>query len=337
MKFQIGDKVLLLHSNEEGEVVDIINDEMVLVNVDGVSFPAYADQLDFPYYKRFTDKSCSPGKDEKKYIDDVKKEKPGLVTKAEDGVWLSFLPLMEMDEAGEEVVKEMKLYLLNETSTSFNFIFELHFYGKPDFELKNEILPFEKFYLYDLPFESMNDSPVFAFKFSLKEPVKNKAEYFETSLRLKPRQLFSKIEDLNAKREASFSHVLFKSYPDKKEEPAIYIPQVRKERTYDISKIRQQLEKPLSVIDLHIEKLTDNWQRMSNFEIMAFQLRTFEKYYSLAVLHLQPSLIVIHGVGSGKLRDEIHDILRTKKEVRSFVNQYHPFYGFGATEITFQY
>ena len=244
---------------------------------------------------------------------------------------------MEMDEAGEEVVKEMKLYLLNETSTSFNFIFELHFYGKPDFELKNEILPFEKFYLYDLPFESMNDSPVFAFKFSLKEPVKNKAEYFETSLRLKPRQLFSKIEDLNAKREASFSHVLFKSYPDKKEEPAIYIPQVRKERTYDISKIRQQLEKPLSVIDLHIEKLTNDWQRMSNFEMLTLQLRTFEKYYSLAVLHLQPSLIVIHGVGSGKLRDEIHDILRTKKEVRSFVNQYHPFYGFGATEITFQY
>jgi len=337
MKFQIGDRVLLLHSNEEGEVVDIINDEMVLVDVEGVCFPAYTDQLDFPYYKRFTEKSQSGIKSEKKYIDDLKKEKKDQVIRTENGVLLSFLPLMQMDEAGEEVVKNMKLYLLNETSSVYNFIFELQLFGEAEFELKNEILPFEKFYLYDLPFESMNDSPAFAFKFSLKEPAKNKAEYFEASVRLKPRQLFGRIEELKEKNEASFAYLLFKDYPDKKEEPAVYFTPIKKKSTYDISKIKQQLEKPLSVIDLHIEKLTNDWQRMSNFEMLTLQLRTFEKYYDLAVLHLQPSLIVIHGVGSGKLKDEVHNILRTKKEVRSFVNQYHPLYGFGATEIFFQY
>jgi dsDNA-specific endonuclease/ATPase MutS2 len=46
---------------------------------------------------------------------------------------------------------------------------------------------------------------------------------------------------------------------------------------------------------------------------------------------------VIHGIGEGKLRDEIHDILRLKKEVKSFVNQYDPRFGYGATEIFFQY
>jgi dsDNA-specific endonuclease/ATPase MutS2 len=46
---------------------------------------------------------------------------------------------------------------------------------------------------------------------------------------------------------------------------------------------------------------------------------------------------VIHGVGSGRLRDEIHDLLRLKREVKSFVNQYHPSYGYGATEIYLQY
>ena len=56
MKFQIGDKVLVLHSNEEGEVIDIINDKMVMIDVRGVKFPAYIDQLDFPYFKRFTEK-----------------------------------------------------------------------------------------------------------------------------------------------------------------------------------------------------------------------------------------------------------------------------------------
>ncbi|WP_315816038.1 hypothetical protein [Paraflavitalea speifideaquila] len=57
MKFQIGDKVVVLHSNDDGEVVDIINEKMVMVDVRGVKFPAYTDQLDFPYFKRFTEKN----------------------------------------------------------------------------------------------------------------------------------------------------------------------------------------------------------------------------------------------------------------------------------------
>lgn len=56
MKYQIGDEILVLHSNEEGKVVDFINDKMVMIEVRGVKFPAYMDQIDFPYFKRFTQK-----------------------------------------------------------------------------------------------------------------------------------------------------------------------------------------------------------------------------------------------------------------------------------------
>lgn len=342
MKFQIGDKVLLLHSNEEGEVVDIINDEMVLVDVEGVSFPAYIDQLDFPYFRRFTEKKQVPPSGDRKYIDDLKKEKQETAIQKESGVWLTFLPVMKTDEFGDEVVEEMKLHLLNQTIQTYHFIYELHFFGKPDFELQNEIHPFEDFYLHDILFEAMNDSPSFEFKFSLKPPIvigmeKEKAGYHETSLRLRPKQLFSKLEDLKKKNEASFSYRLFETYPDKPLEHEIYFPELKKQKTYDLSKVKDQMEPPRSVLDLHIEKLANDWYGLSNFEILTLQLRTFEKYYDLAVMHMQPSLIVIHGVGSGKLRDEIHASLRQKKEVRSFVNQYHPLYGFGATEILFQY
>ncbi len=75
MKFQIGDKVVVTHSNEEGEVVDIINNKMVMVDVRGVKFPAYVDQLEFPYFKRFTEKKLFPPKKEKKFIDDIPREK----------------------------------------------------------------------------------------------------------------------------------------------------------------------------------------------------------------------------------------------------------------------
>ena len=62
MKYQIGDRVLLLHSNEEADVIDIINEKMLMVDVNGVQFPVYMDQVDFPYFKRFTEKKIVPFK-----------------------------------------------------------------------------------------------------------------------------------------------------------------------------------------------------------------------------------------------------------------------------------
>lgn len=67
------------------------------------------------------------------------------------------------------------------------------------------------------------------------------------------------------------------------------------------------------------------------------QLSEFEKWYDLAVAHHQPNFIVIHGVGSGRLKEEIHELLKIRKEVKYFVNQYDPRFGYGATEIAFQY
>ena len=84
MKYQIGDIVLLLHSNEEGRIVDLINDQMLMVDVKGITFPVYKDQVDFPYFKRFSEKKILSTKKEKKYIDDVFTEGHGTLY-ASDG------------------------------------------------------------------------------------------------------------------------------------------------------------------------------------------------------------------------------------------------------------
>ena len=108
-------------------------------------------------------------------------------------------------------------------------------------------------------------------------------------------------------------------------------------KLYEASKARQNMAPARSVVDLHIEKLTDEHNRMSNFEMLTLQLKEFEKYYELAIAHHLPSMIFIHGIGTGKLRDELHELLKLKKEVKLFVNQYHASYGYGATEVFFQY
>jgi hypothetical protein len=339
MKFQIGDKVLLLHSNEEGEVVEIINKKMVEVEVDGVRFPVYIDQIDFPYFKRFTEQK-QPPKLVKTYIDQLKKEKTTGVDqkKPESGVHLLLLPVFDKDIFDEDIVEYFKVYIINHTSLDYHFKYELSYLNKEGFSLKNELLPGQEFYIHDLPFENVNDGPRFSVEFSLKILDKKKADHFEASVKLKGKQIMSKVEELLLKQESSFTYLLMDTYPDKVEKEKLDLGKLSAAgfHIYDASKPRHT-PSARSVIDLHIDKITHDWKGLSNYEILSLQLKEFEKYYDLAIQHLQPNLIVIHGVGEGVLRDEIHQILKYKKEVKSFVNQYHPKYGNGATEIYFQY
>ena len=338
MKFQVGDKVILMHSGEDAEVVEFINKEMALVDVNGVRFPVYLDQIDFPYFDRFTKKSV-PALKPKIFAEDIKKEKATAKYKVGEGVWLSFLPVFDKDVFDDDIVDYFRIYMVNQTNLHLDFKYWLRFLGATDFELKNNITPLQDFYLHDIKLEAMNDSPRFDIEFSLNVPDKNKIPYLETSLKIKPKQLFKQIEEIRLKQEASFSYIMLEQYPDKPEEETDWKKlSDAGYKVYEGGKIhRQHLEPARTVVDLHIEKLSDNWQQLSNLAKLDLQLKTFEKYYELALLHHQPQLIVIHGIGSGKLRDEIHDILRLKKEVKSFVNQYHPSFGYGATEIYFDY
>jgi len=340
MKFQVGDKVLVLHSNEEGEVVDIINNKMVMVDVRGVKFPAYIDQLDFPYFKRFTEKKLFPDKKKPKaYVDNLKKEKDAPAQQVADGAWLLFLPEFDMDEFGDDVVTNLKVHLVNHTHHGYTFTYRLSFFGKPSFDLTNQVYAFKDFYLHDVPFSDMNDSPVFSFEFSLLTPDKARASHYEASVKIKPKQLFTKIEEIKSKGEATFSYLLFKEYPARSAEEDIVVPDTPAQgyKIYDAAQARQHLEPARQELDLHIERLTPDWQGMTPLEKLGLQLQAFEKYLDLAIAHHLPSMIIIHGVGTGRLRDELHEALKYKREVKTFINQYDPRYGYGATEVFFQY
>ncbi len=336
MKYEIGDNIIVLHSDEEGKVIEIINDKMVMIEVRGVKFPAYMDQIDFPYYKMFTQKK--PVEKKKIYVDDIRREKTTTKKKTSDGVFINFLPVFDKDIFDDDVVEKLKIYLVNQNEEAYNFDYNLFFSGESSFHLKSNIEGLSDFYLHDVSFEDMSDNPKFDFEFSLANDNKKKAPFFEATLKLKAKQLFKKIEETQLKNEPSFAYELFTSYPDKIDEQKVDLSRLGNAgyRMYDASKTRQNLPPARSVVDLHIEKITDSWKHLSNFEILTLQSNEFEKYYELALLHQLHQFIVIHGVGEGKLRDEIHESLRLKDDVKSFVNQFHPLYGYGATEIYFK-
>ncbi|MFY7963507.1 MAG: Smr/MutS family protein [Chitinophagaceae bacterium] len=340
MKYQIGDDIIVLHSNEEGKVIDIIDEKMIMIEVRGVKFPAYMDQIDFPYFYRFSKKKIvEETKPVKVFIDNIPKEKPQPnQLKTADGVWLVFIPKFSFDEFDDDYVELLKIHLVNKTNTAYKFAYDHQLQGKSQFQLENQIQAYHDFYLHDIAFETVNDSPSFDIDFSLVETNKLKNDHFEASLKLKPKQVFQRIQQMKKNNEPTFAYQLFEEYPDRVFEEYHDIDKLAKKgfKIYDLSKIKEHLEPARSVIDLHIEKLVDNFQGKSSLEILTIQLKEFEKWYDLAVANKQPNFIVIHGIGKGKLKEEIHQLLKLRKEVKYFVNQYDERFGYGATEIFFQ-
>lgn len=342
MKFEIGDKILLLHSKEEGTVVDIINADMVMVEVGKVTFPVYLDQIDFPYFHRFTTPKPAPppqkiqGYDikpeKKKYEDNIRMSR---------GMFLSILPVFRMD-AYEEHVQSLKFHLLNETSEAYRFNFQVWLRNSMEMEIRNEIQPFSNFYLSDLLFESLNDSPRLEFVFFPKEKNDKLASSFPKTWKPKVKQLFLQLSELQARRDATLSQLLFEKYPEKSKNDKPYfdtssIGSLSAGSTAAVAPVPEPPAQPKYELDLHIEMLVKEWRGLKNIEILAIQLNEFVHYLELAIVHHQHSMIVIHGVGKGKLKEEIHAILRDTPEVERFVNEYHPRYGYGATEIFFRH
>ncbi len=341
MKFEVGDTVVVRHSNEDGVVKEIINDKMVLVDVRGVKFPAYTDQLDFPYFKMFSQKrNIEDKKPVKQYIDDIRKEKNAPKYKVSEGVWLLFFPLFDKDVFDDDLVESLKIYIVNQTENGLKFHYWLRFKGHTDIELQNEVYALSEFYLMDIKFEKLNDGPSFDFEFGLLSQDKTKAEYFEASYKPKAKQVFKQIETIQQKGEAFFSTQLFEHYPDR---PKATKPPVDtglglnklSDAGFKIINSKRVYNEPAppSVIDLHIEKLAIDYASMTAHEKLSFQLSALEKYLDKAILHHLKHVVVIHGVGKGRLKEEIHELLKLKPAVKSFVQQYHPWYGNGATEV----
>ncbi|HLP10370.1 MAG TPA: Smr/MutS family protein [Flavobacteriales bacterium] len=89
-------------------------------------------------------------------------------------------------------------------------------------------------------------------------------------------------------------------------------------------------------IDLHIENLLDNWQKMSNYDILQYQMRFFRRKFEKFMQQKVTKVIVIHGKGEGVLKSELrHELM--KYENVEFLDGSYLDYGIGATEIRIHY
>ena len=80
-------------------------------------------------------------------------------------------------------------------------------------------------------------------------------------------------------------------------------------------------------VDLHIELLTSNYHYLDNFEIVQMQLNECHKKIQQAINSNITKLIIVHGIGAGVLKSEVHKLLRDYK-LRFYLSK-----DAGATEV----
>lgn len=333
MKFSIGDRILLKRSGEEGHVTAYINGQMLEVEVDGTTFPVYLDDIDHPYLKWFTDKNAKKNKQslpEQLPIEKKEDRKQRLAK----GVYLSFMPVYKTDDM-EEVVDYLKVYLLNELQQGVKFVYDMRLLNKSIFRHEGVLHAFGNVYLHSISYTDMNDQP--RFHWQLMDTVNTNMATAEDVLRIRPAKLFEHITSLMKHSEPTFSYLLIADFaPMKKPEPKERFEPLARSKALPLVTTRT-IEAARYEIDLHIENLVENKRGLSNADIIKIQLDNLQHYLQLAIVHRQERMVVIHGLGKGKLREEVHAILKQIPEVSRYKNEWSGRYGFGATEIWFRY
>ena len=86
------------------------------------------------------------------------------------------------------------------------------------------------------------------------------------------------------------------------------------------------------VVDLHFDQLVDYPKNFSAFEKLEIQLREAKKALESCKKSGIKKLILIHGVGEGRLKEEVHSMLERMDRLR-FYDASLAEYGRGATEV----
>ncbi len=197
------------------------------------------------------------------------------------------------------------------------------------------MIPYNYLLLHTIEYDLLNEMPAVTLEV---RDVMNKTFTGTLIQKIKAQNFFNKLADTPLLQKQGYNYkVNLKSSVPKREavkERVRFDAELLKQMMMDVPAVKDDsIESPVIEIDLHIEKLAGDHARLNPGDILNIQVRAFQQALERAIVHRADRLYAIHGIGTGKLKNEIHRLLKTYKEIRSFNNDYHPRYGYGATEI----
>jgi hypothetical protein len=332
MKFSVGDKMLIKKTGEEGYVVSLIDKELIEVSVEGTIFPIYIDEIDHPYLRWFTQKNNDERKKkvlrEQIPIEKLDEKKP----KVASGIHLVFMPVFHIVEM-EEQVERIKIFIINHSRYTVTFKYAVRLSERLLFSYQGLLQPFSDVYLHYIDWEYMQDIP--RFEWQLEETLSSQYAIHQDVIKIKSSKLFEQISSLQASSTATFQYTLLQEFSIKEKVKEVFkLPSII---PHTPQKVRSIQDIPKYELDLHIEQLLADTKGLSNAEMVHIQLVALERYLDIAIKNRQDKMVVIHGVGKGVLRSEVHRILKENDFVKNIEAGWHAGYGFGATIVYFQY
>jgi hypothetical protein len=338
MKFKIGDEVRFLNEKGEGVVTKIINKTSVGVTIeDGFEIPFLISELVGIYENQ------PELKREQEIIEEapvVYINNPEKRTESEKGIYFALSP----EKLNDISHSDFNLWLIN--NTAYDIFYCASVLNGKNYSVfdKGEMSANNSRLIETIDKKKIDDYSTVKIDvlFFSQKPFDHQEPLSEI-IKIKPVKLFKQ----NAFTENDFipEKALVINVFDFKEDLYFELPESKKT---DLSKLLFQkhstsqgpkISKPHKInnpeydmeIDLHIEELIDNYGGMSNAEIITVQLRHFQGALDKAINQRYRTLTVIHGVGNGRLKQEVRSILKSMN-IRFHDGSYSK-YGFGATEV----
>ena len=325
MAIRIGNKVRFLNESGEGIVTRFKDKETAFVEVDGFEIPYNIKKLVL-----VDTEIVFTSEPEEKTDEEIKNEAVFFVIEPDHELLL--------------LQNELSFYLLN--SSSYNLLYTYCIKDKNQYQTikQGELDPSQKFLLKKVQ------------KHQLKEFAYHKIELlffkkYHHTAQLPTAEIIH-VSDTILKHNDFIPHHDFKFpiWTFTLKDNFIEGKKIEQKLTdYDIDRLRKikeiKHEEKKSIphknpaflvekeIDLHAENLMETFKHMSNYEIMQVQLKHFQSNLEEAIANRYYKIVFIHGVGNGRLKQEITTILKKYREVR-FQDGEHKKYGYGATEVT---
>ncbi len=343
-----GAKVVLHRTGQTATVKKLLGNGMVLVVLDknNLEIPVFESDLrriDLPSQGASVSKGTQPRSP--KDIPPSEKVASAAGVAAPAGLSIAFLP--EHDNEGLPV--RYGMFLINESPYTAALAFRIFFDESKPHKWDGAIPPGNIISIGYLLHDQLNETPEVELTHRWSSTERDSEEKV-TTLKIRAKSFFKNIKSLRYFKMPV--HLLqltglpnFESEEEKKREDLRSVAKKIWKSRWHYDTVREEWVEifdpnklaafPLE-IDLHIDRLVADPSKLNKSQILKKQLEVFEKYLDEAIRLGVERVFIIHGVGQGKLRDEITTRLLQTPEVQQFKNEFHPRFGWGATEVVFR-
>ncbi|MBN2747236.1 MAG: DUF2027 domain-containing protein [Bacteroidales bacterium] len=328
MSIHLNDKVKFLDEEGGGIVTKIIDHAVVEVTtVDGFSFPYQVKDLVVISSETINDRLFSKEM-EMPEIHSVKNlSQPAKAETSQTSLhfkthgykkelfafYLAFVPR----EQYRLVFGSIDLFMVNVSDKQISYALYLRDDNSFIIRDKDTILPFSRKHLGTIEREELNAwENVVIQMFLVEEKASELRGPIDNSLKIRGNRFFSENSyiksDFLSEKALLVQLARMESIPilhsvEKQVTEGVEDKIVRHEAVQKSNKIifEHQTEPKQAIVDMHIWKLTDDELSLSAHDKLLLQLDYFKKCLESAIEHKFEQIVFIHGVGTGRLRDEI--------------------------------